>query len=221
MRAYFSEGGVSIFHGDARDVLKHLEVLPERGVVVTDPVWPNAPDGMFPGIEDPAGLFAETAAHFPRLVRRAVIHLGCMSDPRFLAGVPSALPFVRAVYLRLAVPSYLGTVLGGGDFAYVFGSREPAEGKRVLPGECTSSDPRGRETKEHPCPRKLEHVRWLVGTFTRSGDSVLDPFCGSGTTLIAAKNRGRRAIGIEREERFCELAARRLSQGVLALGGAA
>lgn len=220
MRPYYQASGVTIWHGDALEVLPQLELSPATAVCVTDPVWPNAPEGLFP-VEDPEALFAAAGKQLERLVRRVVVQLGCSSDPRFLRAVPGSFPFVRVCWLRYAVPSWLGTVLGSGDVAYVFGSKEPPSGRKVLPGEVTSSDPRGREAQGHPTPRKREHVRWLVGNFTRPGDTVLDPFAGSGTTLIAAKDAGRTAVGIEREERFCELAARRVAQEVLDLGGAA
>jgi site-specific DNA-methyltransferase (adenine-specific) len=57
-------------------------------------------------------------------------------------------------------------------------------------------------------------MKWLVELAPRGG-LILDPFVGSGTTLRAAKDQGRRAIGIEIEERHCEVAARRCSQEVL------
>jgi site-specific DNA-methyltransferase (adenine-specific) len=71
----------------------------------------------------------------------------------------------------------------------------------------------GRERIDHPCPRPFEQVNYFIQL--TSGTLVLDPFMGSGTTLRAAKDLGRKAIGIELEEKYCEIAAKRLAQEVL------
>ena len=68
----------------------------------------------------------------------------------------------------------------------------------------------------HPCPKPLAWALGFLRLFPKA-ETVLDPFAGSGTTLVAAQQLGRRAIGIEIEERYCEIAARRLSQEVLPL----
>jgi site-specific DNA-methyltransferase (adenine-specific) len=67
----------------------------------------------------------------------------------------------------------------------------------------------------HPTPKPEWLFTRLIGASTNNASVVLDPFMGSGTTLVTAKNLGRKAIGIELEEKYCEIAAKRLSQRVL------
>lgn len=64
----------------------------------------------------------------------------------------------------------------------------------------------------HPTPKPLSMMTSFVERFTNAGDLILDPFAGGGTTLLAARNLGRRAIGVEIDEKYCELIANRLSQ---------
>ena len=68
---------------------------------------------------------------------------------------------------------------------------------------------------DHPCQKPEPLLRYLVNRASNRDQLILDPFMGSGTTLRAAKDLGRRAIGIEIEERYCEIAANRLRQEVL------
>lgn len=67
----------------------------------------------------------------------------------------------------------------------------------------------------HQTQKPIKLMRELVRLFTDHGETIIDPFCGSGTTLRAAKDLGRRAVGIDKNEKYCEIAARRMSQGVL------
>ncbi len=70
----------------------------------------------------------------------------------------------------------------------------------------------------HPCPKPPEVMRWLIGLFCPEGGTVIDPMCGSGTALMEAKNSGRKAIGIELNRDYCDVAIKRCAQEVLAFG---
>lgn len=69
----------------------------------------------------------------------------------------------------------------------------------------------------HPTQKPVALMAWIIAEWTEPGDLIIDPYCGSGPTLRAAKDLGRKAIGIEIEERYCEIAAKRLAQEVLPL----
>ena len=213
MKPYYQDEAVTIYHGDAREVLLCLEA--DGAVMVTDPVWPNAHPDLV-GADRPLELFREILEVTPPL-KTLVVWLGCQSDPRFLTVVPAAYPFLRMCYMRKAVPSYNGRCLVTGDVLYAFGSwPAPGPGHIVIPGECSVTSKPGLR-QPHPAARNQDHAAWAINWWTAVGGLVLDPYMGTGTTLRACKDSGRKAIGIEIEERYCETAAKRMSQEVLAL----
>lgn len=72
-----------------------------------------------------------------------------------------------------------------------------------------------KEPRFHPTQKPVFVMRWAISKLPLKANTILDPFMGSGTTLVAAKLEGRRATGIEKSEAYCEIAANRLRQSVL------
>lgn len=214
MKPYFERDGITIYHGDCREILPQLA---RCETLITDPTWPNAKVPLF-GSDNPLRMFQQMwDALWPNLPARAAVHLGCDSDPRFLTAVHPELPFFRVAWLELVRMGYKGRLGMTGDVGYLFGEPPPSRpGQHIIPGRMTDADSKGKQSA-HPCPRKLGHVTWLVKWWSAPDDTILEPFMGSGTTLRAAKNLNRKAIGIEVEEKFCEMAAARMSQEVFAL----
>lgn len=198
---YFDEGGVTIYHGDAADILPTLERV---ALVATDP--PYGVDLKYEGEYDDDRTvwlrwFEET---WP-----VVVNAG---DRVFVTpGIRNLWVYPPAQWVLCWVKSNSMRRNDTGGFnqwepILLYGKR------RIWQDTFTKSYTRRNDTGGHPCPKPLELFRWLVNIGCDEGDTVLDPFMGSGTTLRAAKDCGRRAIGIEVEEQFCEAAAKRLAQ---------
>lgn len=207
------------------DALKILPLLPDKciDVIITDPVWPGSGHKIpLPGREQSIQIFRRAAKEFARIADRVVIHFGMTTDPRYLEAIPKEMPFVQPCWLRLIPASYRGPVMVGADVAYVFGLNHlPGDGTRVFGGECNAiagqfvGDELGKnwiKHRAHPTPRRLAHVSWLVRRFSRPGDTILDPFCGSGTLPFAAKSAGRHYIGVDIKQKYADYSRERVSK---------
>lgn len=198
-------GSCRLILGDAREVCAGMTV----DVVLTDPVWPNCPSGLLAGSEDPHALLRDTLALIT--ADRAVVVLRTDSDPRFLRAVRLSMPFFRSIQMSYAIPNYLGRVLGGDEIAYWFGSPVRRQlGRNVIPGRAPIAQPRDRPPNGHPCSRAQVHFDWLAHWCSDEGETILDPFMGSGTTLVAAEKIGRQAIGVEIDRTYFDIACRRV-----------
>lgn len=199
-------GTATLYLGDCREIMPGL---PPHDVLITDPVWPNAPRDSVPGSNDPWGLWSAAVGSMPDH-HRGVIVMRSDSDPLFLSAY-SRLPFFRIIHLPYVMPGYLGRALGGDEYAYWFGSViRSAPGRRVVPGRAPAAQPSARPANGHPMSRAQAHFDWLVDWCCDEAETVFDPFMGSGTTLVAACRLGLRVTGIEIEPRYFDIACRRV-----------
>lgn len=197
-------GNAELWLGDCREILSGIS----PDVLITDPVWPNCPAGLLFGSENPSAMFfAMLSALNP--VKRMTIVMRHDSDPRFLN--PITLPFFRIQILPYVMPGYIGRKLGGDEIAYCFGEPIPsAPGQRVIPGYAPKVQPDGRKANGHPCSRSLQHFNFLVYWWSLPNETIIDPFMGSGTTIAAAMDHGRKAIGIEINPEYFDIACKRI-----------
>ncbi len=196
---YYADDLVTIYYGDCR------EWMPEADVIVTDPPY---------GI----GANRMTLGNGMRRIDRG--DRDWDAAPPDLSWIDRPAVVWGGNYFALP-PSgrWLVWDKGTGDNDYadceLAWTNLPGVVKRYARGWVGQNARERGEDRVHPTQKPVELMRWSI-EFTPQG-TVLDPFMGSGSTLVAAKSLGRHAIGIEIEERYCEIAATRCSQEVLGL----
>lgn len=208
MKPYFEEEGIVIFHGDCREILPQL---PKVDLVLTDPPYGVGED--YASFEDSKANLAELVSEF--------IPMALTSSTRSLITPGNS---NQRLYPQPTWTLAWVTPAGAGANPWGFTCWQPilAYGPDPYLADALGSRPDiiiHTETSEqngHPCPKPIGlWKKILLRGSIKETDLILDPFMGSGTTLRAAKDLGRRAIGIEIEERYCEIASRRLAQKVL------
>lgn len=210
MKPYYQDNWVTIYNCDFREILNEMS----GDALITDPVWPNCDAGLI-GQDNAYGLMEDVFKNMPFGIKRLAFHVANYSDPRFFNTVPKEWPFFQAMWLHYDVPSHRGRILRSGDLAYMFGTPPKSEpGRRSIPA-FKSAHCYGKKEFDHPALRSYAHVKYLVEKWTEPMEMVIDPFLGTGTTARAAKDCGRKAIGIEIEEKYCEMAVKRMAQEVL------
>jgi DNA modification methylase len=213
MEPYYNKDGITIYHGDCRDVVPEIG---RPGLILADPPY---------GISHPGDFHKRGRDKLAKCNDYPDVHGDSERfDPSWLLALHVPCCLFGANHYAQSLPPSTGWI--------VWDKMRPAEldqstaelawtdflrGVRVFrhhwDGMMTDSE---RGERYHPTQKPVALFKWILcHKWTPTVGVVLDPYMGSGPVLIACKDAGRHAIGIEIEERYCEIAAKRLRQSVM------
>ncbi len=211
MTPYYDHAGITIYHGDCRDILPQLEPV---DLVLTDPPY---------GINHPTNYKERGRGNLASCQNYPAVY----GDDR---------PFDPSPFLEtpcvLWGANYYADKLPPSSGWLVWDKKRPhdldqascemawtnfVKGARIFHFMWHGMLRDGKDYLCHPTQKPTELIKWILTLKWTPTGTILDPFMGSGTTLVAAKQLGRKAVGIEIEEKYCEIAVRRLQQEVLPL----
>lgn len=240
MSVYYQDDYVTLYHGDCRDVIPHITATN----LVTDPPYAVAADGSMLGFLSPnwdakathsrgyadhnpaafISLMSETFTLAHAALPETSVHAAFCGNRTFHQMVTAAeragfAPLDVLVFASQGVAKSTSTLAPSHELVSLLRKGGPVQ---INPdwkqrNRFDISKPRRMES-DHLTSKPLSWMRALIELLTAPDAVVLDPFAGGGSTLVAARELGRRAIGVELEEKYCEITARRLSQEVLNLG---
>ena len=215
IQPYYERDGITIFHGDCREILPQLAF----DAIVTDPPYGIGFDtdytrftgGVTAATGSHAAVFGDDEPFDPAwLIAR------CKNVVMFGANCFSALlPLGSWLVWDKRTPGGNKNVMSDGEVAWWGRGHGIYIFSHTWDGFNRASE---RQTAFHPTQKPVALLRWVLNRCTGEDDVIADPYMGAGSTVIAARDLGRRAIGIEIEEKYVEIAARRLEQQVLPIG---
>lgn len=239
MKPYYSEAGITIYHGDCRAVLPAMRL---RGVLlVTDPPYRTNSSGITqrgPGVAprvsesrsvgEPWGYSLDW---IDAAKQTEPVHSIIFCNYAMLGDVCGEFPPSAVFVWRKSNAPRMARPVPRLDCEFIVWSRS-ADSSCGRMGEfqtlvldvpmpqagCFATErfvEAGTGKALHPCQKPLAVVQPFLNRLSGESDTVLDPFAGTGTTLVAAQMNGLKAVGVEMDEAYCEIAANRLRQGVL------
>ena len=216
MTPYYSDDYATIYHGDCREILPYVGPV---DLVLTDPPYGINADGYRAGLPNTKGLVMVSPIAGDGDTSLAEWLFSWIGDtPAVIWGSqnwPHLLPHKGRWCCWDKRCGEKADKMLGSAFELAWENRKSGFNTmvRVLHGGVVNADGGKRV---HPTQKPVKLFSAILVRYEGAG-TILDPFVGSGTTLVAAKNLGRKSIGIEIEERYCEIAVERLSQEVLDL----
>lgn len=210
IKPYYEHGGIAIYHGDCKEI---LPTLGKFDLLLTDP--PYGMNWKFSG--GGTGKNAQ-GGRFTKFQNMTIAGDKEEFDPSFLMNhntvilwgmqhFPQHLHRGSVFVWQKKYEDALGTFLSDGDLAWMNKGCGVYISRVINPASF-------QKDRAHPTQKPVELMVWCI---QKSGEigAICDPYMGSGTTLVAAKQLGRRCVGIELEEKYCEVAAKRLQQSVM------
>lgn len=217
MNPYYDHDGVTIYHGDCREI---VPMLAFDGLVLADPPYGIAhpTDFKSSGRSKSKDRFRATMRDY------APVHGDDQPfDPRWLLTIGKAQILWGANYFAHLLPPVNGWLVWDKErpdtldqatceLAWSSCVKGVRRFRWLWNGMCRKGD----ESLYHPTQKPEALMKWCLSLkWTTDFDAVLDPYMGSGSTLVAAKDLGKRVIGVEYEEKYCEIAAKRCAQATL------
>jgi site-specific DNA-methyltransferase (adenine-specific) len=215
VKPYYEEAGIQIFHGDCRDFMPSITA----SILITDPPYGTDGGNGYGRRQNhhPEGKFgARIANDLDTSMRDEVI--GAWNGPMAVFASPR-LAEPPGVWADRLVWDKKRPGMNAGPWRYRHELIFIAGVWRRTSDCAVSIFEQFPDQLDHPHAKPLSIMLALVDAAPTG--SIIDPFMGSGTTLVAAKDLGRRAFGVDIEEKYCEIAANRLRQSVLNFEGVA